>query len=160
MVRLNQLSDKAFQSLCIELGNSELLALIYRTDGGEMTLDHAIALVLLVEECGSQSNLGLDYIAANFHELSASDRTRLSCFAMTEILSRPSLTLKPDDDLLQFLMEESTDFGSLLEFVNFVNITGDEMAEFCQFLSSHFEFMTVGLWERLQARLCSRVDIK
>jgi hypothetical protein len=77
---------------------------------------------------------------------------KLSCSALTEILSRPSLTLKSEDDLLEFLMDESTDFASLVEFVNFVSVTADEMAKFSQFLSDHFEFMTVGLSERLPSR--------
>jgi hypothetical protein len=57
-------------------------------------------------------------------------------------------------------MEESTDFASPLEFVTFVNVTADEIAKFCQFLSDHFEFMSVGLWERLRSRLCSVVEMK
>jgi hypothetical protein len=148
------------RSLCIELGNAELLELIYRTDGEEMTLDHAIALILLGEEMGTPSDLSLDFAAAHFHELSALDRIKLSCSALTQILFQPSLKLKSEDDLLEFLMDESADFASLLEFVNFEFVTADGMTKCCQFLSEHFEFMTVGLWERLRVRLCSSVAIK
>jgi hypothetical protein len=110
-VTLTESNLGLFRSICIELGNQELLDVLFEQLEGDLNVKNAIDRLLLFEgncEIGSSSDnnrsrslfSAIDLIASQLSEFCDSELSRLGFDLLREVLSQDSLRLKSEDWLI------------------------------------------------------------
>jgi hypothetical protein len=88
-------------SVCGELGNVELLSMIWDDLGGSLDIRSCISRLRLLRSMDGTRQTEIEYLASHFHELSQSDFSRLEVEDLREILSQDSLKLLSEDGLFE-----------------------------------------------------------
>jgi hypothetical protein len=145
-----------FGSVCEELGNVELLSMIWDDFGGSLDVRSCISRLRLLRSLDGTRKREVDYLASHFHELSPTDFSQLEVEDLYEILSQDSLKLLSEDCLFEFLcssFEQSDCYFGLLEFVRFEYLSAEMIDRFAPFSFESFDFLTVSIWHRICERL-------
>ena len=149
--------------LAQELGNNELLStLIAMLNFESLTLDTLVLLFQTGIDLGAAftgrfGNLR-DYIASNFYKIQNETLRNLSLETATTLLSSPSLKIKDEDSLYDFVRHRSAEdanFMSLFEFVYFEYLSVDRIENFAWFSDNaiFFESINSSIWRRICLRL-------
>jgi hypothetical protein len=105
---------------------------------------------------GVESRIEGEAIASHFHELSVSDFDELSPSALESIVSDRNLVLSNEDSLFDVIHRQSIrdlSYFGLLEFVRFEFLSDSCIRTAFEFISSHFELITLGIWSSVGRRL-------
>jgi hypothetical protein len=152
-----QEEDRKFLlSLCRELCNSELYALIIEHFTGELTISQALERLSDFESFRFDCNRSISFIASHFFELSPSDLSEIPFSALYPILSHDSLQLSSEDSLYDFISSQlSIDrhYFELFEFVRFEFLSTDCISRFISMSFDHFEILNANVWKAICARL-------
>lgn len=149
--------------LAQELDNKELLSsLIGMLNFESLTLDTLVLLFQTGIDLGAAftgrfGNLR-DYIASNFYKIQNETLRNLNLETATTLLSSPSLKIKDEDSLYNFVRYRSAEdasFMNLFEFVYFEYLSIDCIENFASFSESDifFERINVLIWRRICRRL-------
>jgi hypothetical protein len=142
------------RSLCRELWNCELFENTF--DDREDQIEETELTARLKFISGIENGLDVGIIASHFHELSVSALDDLTPSTIATILSAPNLVLLNEDSLFETIHRQACrdlSYFGLLEFVRFEFVSDHCMERVFEFISSHFEEITIGIWSSLGTRL-------
>jgi hypothetical protein len=144
------------RSICRELLNSELFALTFEGTESEVGSEGLVSRLELLSNVEEASSEDVKMMASNFHRFSATDLDEMSVEVLEVILSLENLVLKDEDSLLEIisrLASRDSSYFTLLEFVGFELLSDHCMKVAFEFISSSFDFVTIGIWGSLGRRL-------
>jgi hypothetical protein len=149
------------RSIVRELGNRELQILIVQQFDDELTVSNAVARLRLLRDFDCIFDHELGFIASHFNDFSSSSSFADICYSEFEqILSHPSLTLRNEDQLYDFivsLLQYDCRFFGLLEFVHFKFISTTTMSKFSELSLAHFDLLNSNIWCRICERLVQEI---
>jgi hypothetical protein len=152
-------SDSArafYNSICIELGNREIIYLLLSQFEGDLTMGNVIGRLKLLQEIGEDLTSVTEFISSHFSEFSTSDLSEIGVSVLHEVLSCRSLKMKDEDSLFSFISSQTSvnaDYFSLLEFIAFEHLSNAAFERFIDLISASFEHFSLSLWSRLRNRL-------
>jgi hypothetical protein len=152
-------------SICGELWNSELYERVFRRTDGEITVDNVVGRIVFLLKMRCSVAAELEFLASHFHALRdpSRDLRPLPFSVVSELVCSSSLRVASEDSLCEFIMSQTAgdaDFATLLESVRFEYVSASKFAEFCEFISDSFGFLTRSLWDSLQLRFSLPVSPK
>ena len=163
--RVDKSNFHALLELSCEFGNSELCSSLFRMIKTEsMRLDQAMRLFEFMIDHGISFDdrfAGLrDFVASHFYEIDEETLSNLDLETMDFILSSPSLTIRDEDSLYEFVKARSENdprFTSLFRFICFEYLSILRITKFASFISDHFpEKVDSEMWSRICRRLVLR----
>jgi hypothetical protein len=142
------------RSVSRELRNYELFEKARPNGEGRVDLDELKAHISFYS--GPESGIDAQAIASRFHELSISDFDELSPSALESIVSDENLVLSSEDSLFEVIHRHSVrnlSYFCLLDYVRFEFLSSSCIRTAFEFISSHFDLITLGIWSGLGPRL-------
>lgn len=148
--------------LARELQNDELLSSILTiTESDSIELDEALCILQVGTELGtgflSRAEALKDFVASHFYEIHSDSLNQLDLETASNILASPSLKIKDEDSLYDFVRSRAeTDpcFSELFEFVCFEYLTDSRIEDFVEFTSKFLlGELNSGIWSRICRRL-------
>jgi hypothetical protein len=147
-----------YRSICAELANQEVIALLSKRVEGPFTISTALRRLQLLQDLDADFGSALEFVASHFGEFSPADFQDLDVPILHEILSHPKLKLRSEDSLLELILIQAyshDDAFSLLEYIQFENLSRSSIEPLLDFISSSFDRFSVALWLKLKPRLLS-----
>jgi hypothetical protein len=156
-IEVDQFTQERLMLLFHKLGNVAFYESIGETYwNGELTDDNICSRLRLRSGLNSDDSRELIYLASRFSLLPDAVLNELSVARLSQILSHPSLKLKTEDSLYDFIasrLDEHPDFFDLFEFLRFEFLTNAKFSEFLRCSQSHFDRLNPSIWNRLCQRL-------
>ena len=152
-----------------ELENSELLSsLLGMAQAESLSLEEAILLLPRGIDLWTVFSPGLgnlrDFIASHFYEIDKEILDNLDLETAQLLLLSPSLRIKDEDSLYDFVRSRSESdlrFASLFEFVYFESVSADRLEDFASFANENLlENISSGIWTRICSRLILGTKLK
>ena len=168
-LRVEKSNFPALLRLAHELENGELLSsLIGTSDIKSLSLEKAILLLRAGIDLGtafsSQFENLRDFVASHFHALGKQILDELDLETLQLLLSSPSLQIKDEDSLYDFVRSRSEDdsrFTSLFEFICFDYLSVDRIENFAFFVNENLlEGINSAIWRSICRRLILEVKPK
>ena len=168
-VRVEKSNFAALLRLSQELENDELFSsLLGRIKKESMSVEEAILLLRAGVDLGTAFCDGIgnlrDFVALRFYEIKKEIIDDLDLETSQLLLSSPSLRIKDEDSLYDFVRsrcEKDLRFASLFEFVCFEYLSVDRVESFSSFVSEKLlEGINFGIWRQICRRLRSTVGQK
>ena len=159
---VNQSNYSAIFRLCQELEINELLSsLLGLFDPESVALEEAIFLLRARINIGSayakQFETLRDFVASRFHEINEDILADLDLDTAQLLLSSPSLKIKDEDSLYDFIKSRCEDdirFASLFEFVYFEYLSQGSIENFAHLVMENLiENLSPGIWSQICRRL-------
>lgn len=145
-------------AIATELENTELISALVSTSDTEY-FDIQKALDLLTKKTLPNSSLKTltDKIASQFCDISDQNLSNLDLETLDLLLSSPSLRIKDEDSLYDFLRTRFTSdlsFASLLKHVYFEYLSVDRVQDFVEFAEKNLlSQISADIWRKLSRRL-------
>lgn len=130
--------------LCQELEVNELLSSLLGVDPESVALEEAVSLLRASINTGSAYaklfETLRDFVASRFHEINEDILADLDLDTAQLLLSSPSLKIKDEDSLYDFIKsrcEDDIKFASLFEFVYFEYLSQGSIETFARFVGEN-----------------------
>jgi hypothetical protein len=138
-----------------ELWNSELFEMTF-PNGSGIDRESVIDRIKFLEGTGQSYDNEAAFVAKHFYDFPDSDLEDLSVSVVDQILGDPDLIVESEErlfDFLRHLIESDPSYFRLLEHLRFQFLSLSAMKRFMELVSSSFSQLTIGIWERVGARL-------
>ena len=137
-----------------ELENDEILSSVL----GLASLNSETTLAILARsKLSSRCQNLVKFVASHFHIISDKDLKKISFETAQILLSHPSLNVKDEDSVYDFVRSRSQQdhrFASLFEFVYFEYLSDDRIQDFACFAKGCLlEELNTAIWDRICRRL-------
>ena len=168
-LQMGKSSFVALLRLSRDLENDELLSsLLGMIQIESMSLDELILLLRVGIDLGTafSDRFGSlrDFVASHFYELKKEILDNLDLETTQILLSSPSLQIKDEDSLYDFVCSRSENdlrFTSLFEFIYFEYLSIDRLNNFISFVSEHLlENINCGIWRQICRRFILETKLK
>ena len=127
-------------------------------------LDVEEALKMLMTKGVAQCDELVKAVAEKFHELSEESLAAIDLETATALLSHPSLRVRDEDSLYEFVRrraQDDTAFVCLFEFLYFEYLSEDRIKEFASFAREVvLGHLNAVMWDRICKRLVQSVPLK
>jgi hypothetical protein len=156
-VQLTAANSQFFCSVGVELKNQEMAGFI----NGALTLDTAIARLLLLFDLNADVDCEIAFCSLHFHELKQDEIDQLPLEIVEAIVCHRSLKLQDEDSLFEFIRRvvvRDGRFAVLLANVCFEHLSRDSIESFVGLISECFEFLSAAVWESVAKRLVLSVS--
>jgi hypothetical protein len=134
-----------FQSICRELGNYELFALLFDNIGANPGGRPWVTSLHFLSGVESIHEFDVSVISSHFYEFSDSSFDNLSPTVLEAILRDDHLVVRSEDslfDIIHGLASRDSKYFPLVEFVRFEYLSAVSMKTAFEFLSAWFEMLT------------------
>jgi hypothetical protein len=150
-----------FISIAREFENGELLFSLNDQLDRELNLSNVIPRLIERSEFKIPNCEEIEFIASHFHEFSFSSLSKVRLNEISAIVSHPSLKMRSEDSLYEFIisrMKEDFSFFSLFEFVRFEYLSSTAISDFSTVVCEHFDLLNVSILSAICVRLNQNVS--
>ena len=147
-----------------ELESEEIFSsMLGMVDLGALDVDEALK-ILMIKGVAAQCDELVKAVAEKFHELSEESLAAIDLGTATALLSHPSLRVRDEDSLYEFVSRRARDdtaFVCLFEFLYFEYLSEDRVKEFASFArDALLGNLNAVVWDRICKRLVQSVPLK
>jgi hypothetical protein len=148
-------------SIAREFENGELLFSMKDQIDPELNLSNVIPRLIERNEFKMPHYEEIEFIASRFYEFSLSSLSKVCLNDIEAIVSHPSLKMKSEDFLYEFIisrMNEDFSFFNLFEFVRFEYLSSTTISDFSKVVCEYFDLLNVSFLSAICVRLIQNVS--
>jgi hypothetical protein len=123
---------------------------------GDMTCDNVFNRLTFLVAAHEPDNGEVEFCSSRFFELETSSLHEMPFEVICEIISHPSLKLRNEDSLYEFiksLVVDESRYSSFFERIRFGYLSSESMCSFIEVIQKSFDFLPLPIWDADYDRL-------